>query len=112
VRIDLHGRRVRGWVVAEGPGTERAVELKPIAKVSPGFVDPELVDLSTWAAWRWAGKRRSFLSTATDQSRLPAASGTGVSQNPHKVVLRLAPAIDPWPYVIEAAQGPTLLLVP
>jgi primosomal protein N' (replication factor Y) len=24
----------------------------------------------------------------------------------------LAPAVDPWPYVVEAAQGPTLLLLP
>jgi primosomal protein N' (replication factor Y) len=118
VRIDLHGRRVRGWVVAEGPGAARDVALKPIAKVSPGFVDPELVALSEWAAWRWAGKRRTFLSTATDQSRLSAGSGRTPTQYPQKVdgmrsVVRLAPAVDPWPYVAEAAdKGPTLLLVP
>ncbi|MEY2418544.1 MAG: hypothetical protein QOG90_1224 [Actinomycetota bacterium] len=114
VRIDLHGRRVRGWVVAEGAGTDRDVALKPIAKVSPGFVAPDLVDLSTWAAWRWAGKRRTFLSTATSVkdrgSSTPAIlhRSAGVA----RTVLRLAPAIDPWPYVVEAAQGPTLLLVP
>jgi primosomal protein N' (replication factor Y) len=114
VRIDLHGRRVRGWVVAEGPGTDRDVALKPIAKVSPGFVDPELVELSTWAAWRWAGKRRTFLSTATQPSQPVRASRPGGAQPAHRLrqVLRLAPAIDPWPYVVEAAQGPTLLLVP
>ena len=115
VRVDLHGRRVRGWVVAEGAGTDRAVALKPIAKISPGFVDPELVDLSSWAAWRWAGKRRTFLSTATSSAhpRLSAGSGSPSRQNPQKVVLRLAPAIDPWPYVeAAAADGPTLLLVP
>jgi primosomal protein N' (replication factor Y) (superfamily II helicase) len=117
VRIDLHGRRVRGWVVAEGAGTDRDVALKPIAKVSPGSVAPELVELSRWAAWRWAGKRRTFLSTATQP---PAFWARGISpdeipraQNKRgRSVLRLAPAIDPWPYVVEAATGPTLLLVP
>ncbi len=65
VRIDLHGRRVRGWVVAEGAGAAGDVVLKAIAKVSPGHVPADLVDLSSWAAWRWAGKRRSFLATAS-----------------------------------------------
>ncbi len=113
MRVDLHGRRLRGWVVAEGAGAERDVALKPIAKVSPGFVDPELVDLSTWAAWRWAGKRRTFLSTATDQSKLVFSGTQNVSDRTQICrVLRLGPAIDPWPYVMEAAVGPTLLLVP
>ncbi len=114
VRIDLHGRRVRGWVVAEGAGTDKVVDLKPIAKVSPGFVAPDLIDLSTWAAWRWAGKRRTFLSTASEFRSAPRSLS---SDRPSpvattKIVLRLAPAIDPWDSVIAAAQGPTLLLVP
>ncbi len=134
VRIDLHGRRVRGWVVAEGAGTSRDVALKPIAKISPGFVDPELVDLSTWAAWRWAGKRRTFLSTATATAASWPSPPQLVAPNDHKrpisetssqpgwdrtpyerrrSVVRLAPAIDPWP-VIEAAaaRGPALVLLP
>ncbi|HUR78224.1 MAG TPA: hypothetical protein VMZ22_09780 [Acidimicrobiales bacterium] len=122
VRIDLHGRRVRGWVVAEGAGSDRAVALKSIVKTSPGFVDPELVDLSTWAAWRWAGKRRAFLATATSVKDFPPSTrkvlhtgsgwATDALARPRSVV-RLAPAIDPWPVVeAAAAMGPSLVLVP
>ena len=125
VRIDLHGRRVRGWVVAEGAGASRDVALKPIAKVSPGFVDPELIDLASWAAWRWAGKRRTFLVT-TDAPRTGSRSdhfSIGSRTNSEgwveaslagpRSVLRLAPAVDPWPVILAAsARGPTLLLVP
>lgn len=125
VRIDLNGRRVRGWVVAEGAGAASDVALKPIAKVSPGFVAPELIELSTWAAWRWAGKRRHFLGTAstvvsgrssgapaaTTPPRSPSWADEAFSQ-PRSVV-RLAPAIDPFPLIAAAtALGPTLVLVP
>ncbi len=125
VRIDLHGRRVRGWVVAEGAGSTKTVDLKPIAKVSPGFVDPELLDLSSWAAWRWAGKRRSFLTTATSPSfRSPVSPQQGVVREAtpqwvdaalaiRRAVVRLAPAVDPWPLVEAAAErGPALVLAP
>lgn len=114
VRIDLHGRRVRGWVVAEGAGSEKAVDLKPIAKVSPGFVTPDLIHLSKWAAWRWAGKRRTFLSTASEFRTSVKDSPSSARTILHRTqrVLRLAPAIDPWDSVMQAAHGPTLLLVP
>ncbi len=128
VRIDLHGRRVRGWVVAEGAGASADVALKPIAKVSPGRVPPELVSLSEWAAWRWAGKRRSFLSTASQQPAVRPQPSDGrpsahrTSETPAwasapfghaRAVVRLGPAIDPWTIVVTAAErGPALVLVP
>ena len=124
VRIDLHGRRVRGWVVAEGAGSAKALELKPIAKVSPGFVAPELVELSRWAAWRWAGKRRSFLNTASEfrsvkdfppgwREILHRTPWADAALTHERAVLRLAPAVDPWPVVVAAAErGPALVLVP
>lgn len=125
MRIDLHGRRVRGWVVAEGAGSDRAVDLKPIAKISPGFVAPELVDLSVWAAWRWAGKRRTFLNTASEFRSVigfPRIAGktshrteewADAALHHDRSVVRLPPAIDPWPVVLAAAErGPALVLVP
>ena len=65
VRIDLHGRRVGGWVVdvADAPATDRS--LKPLAKVTGWGPAPELVELSSWAAWRWAGRRSAFLRAAS-----------------------------------------------
>ncbi len=62
VRVDLHGRRVGGWVVAVDPPDALEVgELKPIAKVTGRGPSPELVELAEWAAVRWAGRRRHFL---------------------------------------------------
>ncbi|CAN5812587.1 hypothetical protein BH23ACT2_BH23ACT2_03570 [soil metagenome] len=64
VRIELHGRRVGGWIVALDVAPEPGVTLKVLARVSGRGPAPELIDLATWAAWRWAGRRASFLRTA------------------------------------------------
>ena len=72
VRIPLRGRRVRGWVVALHREAPAAMTLRPIAKVS-GYGPPaELVELSIWAARRWAGRRASFLRAATPPRAVPA----------------------------------------
>src|SRR4051794_25615260 len=129
VRVTLHGRRVGGWVVglAEKSETDRA--LQAIAKVRGIGPPPALVELSTWAAWRWAGPRASFLGTAS-----PANAVRGLPSPPDRVpqaaapvadelavdafagsrtVLRLPPARDPYPVVFEAARrGPALVLAP
>ena len=116
VRIELHGRRVGGWVVAldEAP---RDRPLKPIAKVTGQGPAPELVDLAGWASWRWAGRTAVFLRAAspprvvrTDPgppSRPPRGAGGPVR------VRRTPPAADPFPLVLEvAAAGNALVLAP
>src|SRR5688500_18646795 len=66
VRIALHGRRVGGWVVTDGPSSASdGRALKPLAKVTGWGPPPELVELAAWAAWRWAGRRASLLGTAS-----------------------------------------------
>jgi primosomal protein N' (replication factor Y) (superfamily II helicase) len=66
VRVPLHGRRVRGWVLADDvvPETERE-RLLPIRAVVSAGPPPELVDLCAWAAWRWAGPVAALLRAAT-----------------------------------------------
>ena len=64
VRVELHGRRVGGWIVADDIAPDPGVALKPLAKVSGRGPGPDLIDLAGWAAWRWAGRRASFLRTA------------------------------------------------
>lgn len=66
VRVSLHGRRVRGWVIgcdvaSEAP-TGRLLAVRSI--VSAGPPEP-LVELSEFAAWRWAGPRAAFLRAAS-----------------------------------------------
>lgn len=65
VRVDLHGRRVAGWVVEDGVEPTPGVAAKPLAR-SSGLGPPEpVVRLAEWAAWRWAGPVSSFLGTAS-----------------------------------------------
>ena len=64
VRVPLHGRRVRGWVVADDvePGTrERLLDVLAVASDGP---PPRVVDLAGWIAWRWAGPRIAVLRSA------------------------------------------------
>ncbi|MBV8979727.1 MAG: hypothetical protein JO086_02400 [Acidimicrobiia bacterium] len=129
VRVTLQGRRVGGWVVAvaDEPETDRA--LQPIAKVRGMGPPPALVDLTSWAAWRWAGPRASFLGTASPPTAVrglpPAPARTPQPTAPvaddlakealagGRRVLRLPPARDPFPVVFEAARlGPALVLAP
>src|SRR5687768_11573614 len=65
VRIVLHGRRVGGWVVREGSAAPEGRALRPLAKVTGWGPPADLVDLASWAAWRWAGRRASLLGTAS-----------------------------------------------
>jgi primosomal protein N' (replication factor Y) (superfamily II helicase) len=68
VRVPLQGRTVRGWVVAYPAEPPEAITLRPLAKVSGWGPEPAVLDLASWAAWRWAGRRRSLLVTASPQT--------------------------------------------
>jgi primosomal protein N' (replication factor Y) (superfamily II helicase) len=126
VRVQLHGRRIGAWVVAEVADPAPGLALKPIAKVTGWGPTRELLDLADWAAWRWAGRRASFLRSATADRAvptLPAGGGTParapsiplVEQalaRPRSVV-RLPPATDVLPLVLgAAARGNTLVVAP
>jgi primosomal protein N' (replication factor Y) len=131
VRIELHGRRVGGWVLAVGVEPPAGLALRPLEKVRGWGPEPELVDLAGWAGWRWAGRRRTFLLTASapmavpglpSPSWRPPAAPAGAEATAgllaalprdRPVTLRLAPAADVTPVVAELAQrGPILVIVP
>src|SRR4051812_14606871 len=66
VRVRLAGRRVGGWVAELAEEEPPAgLRLEPIAKVTGWGPPEELVVLSRWAAWRWAGRPSHFLRTAS-----------------------------------------------
>ncbi|MGI9119005.1 MAG: hypothetical protein ACR2G7_02560 [Acidimicrobiales bacterium] len=128
VRVALHGRRVRGWVVADSVSPAAEMALRPLTKVTGHGPAPELIDLARWAAWRWAGKTVHFLRTASpslavrglpaplSQTRLaPSGADEVVVEALHlpRAVLRLSPAADVLPVVLEAARrGTTLVVAP
>jgi primosomal protein N' (replication factor Y) (superfamily II helicase) len=76
VRVPLHGRRVRGWVldydVAE-PDVDGA-RLRDIAAVVSAGPPADVVALCRWAAWRWAGPLATFLRAASPPNVVPAGS--------------------------------------
>jgi len=128
VRVGLHGRRVRGWVVAVDVEPPLGVRLQPIVKVVGVGPAAEVVALADWAAWRWAGRSTALLTAASPPTIItalpaPAAAPTRVASqddpfvaealSARRAVLRLPPAHDPWS-VLEALtwRGPTLVVSP
>src|SRR3954454_13917306 len=66
VRIPLHGRKVRGWVVADPVVPDSAVgRLLPISKVVGAGPPPEILDLCRWTARRWAGRDVALFRAAS-----------------------------------------------
>jgi primosomal protein N' (replication factor Y) len=126
VRIGLHGRRVGGWIVDVGTTPPPGVELQPLAKRSGRGPTKELLDLAEWAAWRWAGRKASFLNTASPERvvgdiPLPRArppvlaehAPTRAALDAERAVLRLPPAADRVEVVLTAAAlGNLLVLCP
>ncbi|MDP8937105.1 MAG: hypothetical protein M3O23_05165, partial [Actinomycetota bacterium] len=136
VRVAFHGRRVGGWVVglSDRPATEKP--LQPVLKVSGLGPAPDLMELTAWAAWRWAGRRSALLRSASPPvmvTSLPppaepvsspgaiapetdTASIGGMVADAFRrglALARVAPAEDPFPFVAEAAaRTDALVLAP
>ena len=137
VRVDLHGRRVGGWVVADDVEPPPGVSLRALAKVRGWGPEPALFELAAWAAWRWAGRTATFVGTASAEHaviglpRVPPPAPVPVAPAPGDLdglardafavgrsVLRVPPAVDPFPLVLEAVRaarardGDALVLAP
>ncbi len=72
VRVPLHGRRVRAWVVDSPvvPAVDPS-RLRPLSGVLSAGPPAEVVALTAWAAWRWAGSRQTFLRAASPPLLVP-----------------------------------------
>ena len=141
VRVDLGGRRLRGWVTEVGVDPPVGVELQPLQRLTGMGPPSELLDLCHWAAWRWAGHRVSLLRAASPpgavkgsaptRARSTAAAGlnSGLRHGSHAgsgsvhdnwfqrpgtvTVLRCPPAGDRLEVVKAAARrGDALIVVP
>lgn len=131
VRVELHGRRIGGWVVSVSSATTdgRSVDLlKPVAKVTGHGPAADLFELAEWASVRWAARRiRPFLVTASPGRavvRLPSNRRTQITPAPVSPatrdllaagggVLRLAPRVDVMPTILAAVRwGATLVVAP
>jgi primosomal protein N' (replication factor Y) (superfamily II helicase) len=134
VRVVLHGRRVRGYVVAVGTEVPAGVTPRDIAQVVSLGPPPDVVTLCSWAAWRYAGRRRPFLAAASPprivrnlparvNGRMPAPSAASAPSAPSApsspsfgravaealaagdAVLRLPPADARLPVVLHVLEA-------
>lgn len=129
VRVELHGRRVGGWVKELGAIPPQGLALRPLSKVRGWGPEPALVDLASWAAHRWASRRGAFLKTASAEKAapfLPAprlnppsppgpgwATDLAGDASPGARIVQLPPSSDPTAVVGALAQlGPTLVVLP
>ncbi|MEY3362191.1 MAG: hypothetical protein RL531_1910, partial [Actinomycetota bacterium] len=118
VRVPLHGRRVRGWVVATDvePETDRS-RLLEILKVVGAGPPPALMDLGRWTAHRWAGSEVSLFGAASPANAVADAAPSVDAPAPSGHDLRVVawpPATDRRELVDAAIapEGSTILVVP
>jgi primosomal protein N' (replication factor Y) len=74
VRVELHGRRVRGWVVGVGTPIPAGVELRPVLQAVSAGPPAEIVELCRWVAWRYAGRLRVPLLAASPERVVRASA--------------------------------------
>ena len=121
VRIDLNGRRVRAWVVADEVDAPEGVRIKDLARITGVGPPADVVALADWAAWRWAGRPRSFLVAASPPGQVaglpsptapvapavtvPAGATASDALAEERAVLRLPPAADRYALVVAAVAA-------
>lgn len=128
VRIPLHGRRVRGWVLDTDVDPEPGVALSPVAKVTGLGPDLDVIDLCRWTAWRWAGRLATTLRLASPDravatvprtpprraAELPdGILGADLLEQPGAHVVEVAPTTDPTALAVAAAStGQAIVVTP
>jgi len=129
VRVPLHGRNVAGWVVEIGePSAGLEVKkIKSVIKVLGLGATAEIVDLAVWATKRWAGRMRSFISTAAPETLINSVPSARympravqyASDTFDKVrdfgggLITVAPLSNLAPFISAVAcDGPTIVVMP
>lgn len=126
VRIPLHGRRVRGWVIDPDVASPDAPpeRLRAILSVSSAGPPPDVVALCEWAAWRWAGPVVTFLRAATPPNNVdpllevepevgvyPALRGAAHPWNGDALVV-VSPSGGADPLLLVEPEGSTVVVDP
>jgi primosomal protein N' (replication factor Y) len=93
VRIDLNGRRVGGWVIGDDVEAVDDFVLRPLAAVTGLGPSAAVVELATYIAWRWFGRARAVLRSASPDKAVRALPPAYVSPRPVTVgrVFRTVP---------------------
>lgn len=123
VRVPLHGRRVRGWVIEDAvdpaPGTGTLLDVLAVVSAGP---PADVVALTEWIARRWSGPRVAVLRSASAPNQVaPAAVLADVTPDPVPAavasvatrVIRQPPLLDRRAQVeaLCAERGSTIVCV-
>ena len=128
VRVLLHGRRVRGWVVAKAAVAPPDVDLHPLRELVSLGPPPLVVDLCRWAAWRYSGRLRPLLVAASPPrlvrdlpaalpvrapaaSRRPGGGATGTRTLEGEIAVATAQALFSSPAVLRLPPAAPRLAV-
>lgn len=122
VRVSLHGRRVRGWVIEDDVDPETTAGLLDVLAVVSAGPPGAVVELSSWIAHRWAGPRVAVLRSASAPNNVAVGAGEssrgGADAGPGPPgasvrVLRRPPLLDRRAQVAElcAPSGSTIVCV-
>lgn len=65
VRVMLHNRRVRGWVLSSSTRPPAGVVAQPVDSVASLGPPAEVIELASWTAVRYAGRLRPLLLAAS-----------------------------------------------
>ncbi len=120
VRVELHGRRVGGWVVAVGAadGSVPLAKLKPLAKWSGIGPAADIIELARWASVRWGAGRLRPLMVATSPRTMVGVLPQSMTRVTVREVelpplVRLPPSADQLTVIEEAlGRGPVLVIHP
>lgn len=115
VRVRLHGRSVRGYVVAVGTPVPPGVRPQEILQVVSLGPSPDVVELCRWSAWRYAGRMRPFLKAASSPTLVrglpapparplaPAQAAFPDNPPPGPEPRSRAPGLESAPWLVRAA---------
>lgn len=83
VRVNLGGRRVKAWIVEDDVVSEASPEkLRPLLAAVSAGPPPEIVELTAWAAHRFAGPRLPLLRAASPAAIVPPSPAPDPSVSP------------------------------
>ncbi len=128
VRVPLHGRRLRGWVLDDDvalPETDVS-RIRDIAAVVSDGPPADVVALCEWTAWRWAGPLATLLRAASAPNIVTPDAPPEVEAAVYPTAFAPAhpwfadalivwqPADDPNPVVatLAAPEGSTVVIDP
>ena len=113
IRVPLHGRRIRAWVVELDTTPPAGVVLQPVAAVRGVGPPAAVVELASWAAWRWAGSDVHFLRTASSSTvvrGLPPPGAPSVVRAPLTPLAKGVADAAASPETARALAGGTTVL--